>query len=98
MKSIAIIFFLLIFNVLSVLGQTSNSSPQVSDLSDSDLGYGKPMNGFLIAQSETRQESETTPINSELEEDPAKSSTQTEVPVTDQENNPIRSGKSSDVY
>ena len=90
MKSIAIIFFLLIFNVLSVLGQASNSSPQVSDLSDAYLGYGKPMNGFLIAQSERGQGSETTPINSESEAGSAESSTQTEVSVTDQENNTIQ--------
>ena len=31
MKDLAIIFFLLIFSVLPVLGQTSNGSPQVSD-------------------------------------------------------------------
>ena len=90
MKRIAIIFFLFIFNVLSVLGQPSNSSPQVSDLSHSDLGYGKPMNGFLIAQSETRRGSETTPINLGSEEDSVKSSTQTEVSVPDQENDAIK--------
>ena len=91
MKDIAFISFLLIFifSVLPVSGQISNSNPRVSDLSHRNLDNRESVSSFLIAQSETRQEAETTSTNSEPEEDSANPSTQSQVPDTDQENNGI---------
>lgn len=91
MKDIAIISFLffIIFSVLPVLGQISNSNLQVSDLSHRDFGHRESESSFLIAQNETRQGPETTPTNSQPEGDSANPSTQTQVSGTDQANDGI---------
>ena len=67
MKHIGFIFFLL-FSVLPVFGQTSNSSLRVSDLQQSDSGHEKPVS-LLIAQSETEQLSETPPTTGSISEE-----------------------------
>ena len=69
MKHIDIIFFLLLFSVLPVFGQTSNSNLQVSDLQQSDFRYEQLASPLLIAQSETGQASETPPTTESASEE-----------------------------
>ncbi len=84
MKHIDIIFFLLLFSVLPVFGQPSNSNLQVSDLQQSDFRHEELESPVLIAQSETGQASETLPtIESPPEKPPDKPTAQ--VGTTDQQ-------------
>lgn len=84
MKHIDIIFFFLIFSVLPVFGQTSNSDLQVSDSQRPDFGHEKPANHLLIAQSETGQASETPPTTESTTENHADEPTP-QVETTDQQ-------------
>ena len=82
MKYIGIIFLFLIFSMLSVFGQTASSNLQVSDLPHLDVGQGKLVSGFLIAQGGTRQGSETA-TDTQLETAPTDSKPDA---VADQDN------------
>ncbi|RKU37435.1 hypothetical protein C6496_10130 [Candidatus Poribacteria bacterium] len=85
MKHIGFIFLILIFSVLPVFGQISNSNLQVSDLQQADFGHEKPISHLLIAQSETGEASETPPTTESTPEEHAEKLSP-QVETTDQQN------------
>lgn len=85
MKHIGLIFLILIFSVLPVFGQISNSNLQVSDLQQADFGHEKPISHLLIAQSETGEASETPPTTESTPEEHAEKPSP-QVETTDQQN------------
>ena len=58
MKEIGFISLLLVFGILPVFGQVSNSTLQVLDSQQPNFKHGNPARGILIAQGVTAQNSE----------------------------------------